>query len=139
MDPWVPPEGLTIIIPTQWVLPPTAKFGIVINIAEMRLYYFIKSIQLVRTYPIGIGDEGWFSPLGSFQVAQKRKNPTWYIPKSLQEKYQMKIMPPGPDNPLGDYWIGLSIAGYGISWDQFSLGHRPVGHPWLHPPLSGRY
>lgn len=119
IDPWIPPEGTRLLLPTQWILPPTAKYGIVINIAEMRLYYFIKSIQMVRTYPIGIGDEGWFSPLGVFQVAQKRKNPAWHIPESLREKYQMKIMPAGPDNPLGDYWMGLSIPGYGIHGTNF--------------------
>lgn len=69
---------------------------------------------MVRTYPIGIGDEGWFSPEGTFYITEKRKNPAWYIPESLQEKYQMKVMPPGPDNPLGDYWLGLSIPEYGI-------------------------
>jgi L,D-transpeptidase ErfK/SrfK len=119
IDPWTPPEGTKLIIPTQWILPTTTKFGIVINIAEMRLFYFIRPIGLVRTYPIGIGDEGWFSPLGSFHVAQKRKHPAWYIPKSLQEKYQMKVMPPGPENPLGDYWMGLSISGFGIHGTNF--------------------
>ncbi len=119
IDPWVPPEGTNLLLPTQWILPATTKFGIVINIAEMRLFYFIKSIGLVRTYPIGIGDEGWFSPLGSFHVAQKREHPAWHIPQSLQEKYQLKVMPPGPDNPLGDYWMGLSIPGYGIHGTNF--------------------
>ncbi|MBI5583278.1 MAG: L,D-transpeptidase family protein [Deltaproteobacteria bacterium] len=119
IDPWIPPEGTRLLIPTQWILPETAKFGLVINIAEMRLFFFNKSIQMVRTYPIGIGDEGWFSPLGTFYVAQKRKNPAWHIPESLQEKYQMKIMPAGPDNPLGDYWLGLSIPGYGIHGTNF--------------------
>ena len=118
VDPWIPPEG-TRLTPYPMDPSPTAQFGIVINIAEMRLFYFIKSIGLVRTYPIGIGDEGWFSPLGSFYVAQKRKHPAWYIPQSLQEKYQMKVMPPGPENPLGDYWLGLSIAGYGIHGTNF--------------------
>ena len=98
IDPWVPPEGKNLIIPTQWVLPPTKKFGIVINVAEMRLFYLLKTIGLVRSYPIGIGDLGWFSPLGTFYVTEKRLKPTWYIPESFQEKYQMKIMPPGPEN-----------------------------------------
>jgi L,D-transpeptidase ErfK/SrfK len=119
IDPWIPPEGFRLTLPTQWVLPPTTKYGIVINIAEMRLFYFIKSIQMVQTYPIGIGDEGWYSPLGTFHVSQKRKKPAWHIPESLQEKYQMKIMPAGPDNPLGDYWMGLSIPGYGIHGTNF--------------------
>jgi L,D-transpeptidase ErfK/SrfK len=119
IDPWVPPRGMKVVIPSQWILPQTKKQGIVINIAEMRLYYFLKSIKMVRTYPIGIGDTGWFSPEGLAWVAEKRKNPTWYIPESLQEKYQQKTMPPGPDNPLGDYWLGLSLPGYGIHGTNF--------------------
>ncbi len=119
IDPWIPPEGTNLIIPSQWVLPATKKFGIVINIAEMRLFYFMKAINMVRSYPIGIGDLGWFSPLGTFYVSEKRLKPTWYIPESLQEKYQMKTMPPGPENPLGDHWMGLSIPGYGIHGTNF--------------------
>lgn len=119
IDPWVPPEGMKVIIPSQWILPSPKKYGIVINIAEMRLYYFLKSLHMVRTFPIGIGDTGWFSPEGTCWVAEKRVHPTWYIPKSLQEKYQMKTMPPGPDNPLGDYWMGLSFSGYGIHGTNF--------------------
>ena len=119
IDPWVPKVGTKLIIPSQWILPQTQHFGIVINIAEMRLYFFLKSAKLVRTYPIGIGDQGWFSPEGTFHITEKRKNPAWHIPESLQEKYQMKVMPPGPDNPLGDYWLGLSIPGYGIHGTNF--------------------
>ena len=119
IDPWVPPLGMKVVIPSQWILPQSRKYGIVINIAEMRLYYFFKNIRMVRTYPIGIGDQGWFSPEGTCWVAEKRKNPTWHIPKSLQEKYQLKTMPPGPDNPLGDYWLGLSFSGYGIHGTNF--------------------
>lgn len=119
IDPWVPPRGMKVIIPSQWILPQTRKYGIVINIAEMRLYYFLKNLRMVQTYPIGIGDQGWFSPEGTCFIASKRKNPTWHIPKSLQEKYQMKTMAPGPDNPLGDYWLGLSFSGYGIHGTNF--------------------
>ncbi len=119
IDPWVPPRRMKIIIPSQWILPQSRKYGILINIAEMRLYYFLKNIRMVRTYPIGIGDQGWFSPEGTCWIAEKRKNPTWHIPKSLQEKYQMKTMPPGPDNPLGDYWLGLSFSGYGVHGTNF--------------------
>ena len=119
IDPWIPPTGTRIMIPSQWILPQTQRSGIVINIAEMRLYYFLKTIRMVRTYPVGIGDEGWYSPEGDFHITEKRKYPVWYIPESLQEKYQMKVMPPGPDNPLGDYWLGLSIPGYGIHGTNF--------------------
>jgi L,D-transpeptidase ErfK/SrfK len=119
IDPWVPPRGMKVIIPSQRILPPTKKFGLVINVPEMRLYYFLKSIRMVRTYPVGIGDQGWFTPEGTGWITEKRKNPTWYIPKSLQEKYQLKTMPPGPENPLGDYWLGMSFSGYGIHGTNF--------------------
>jgi L,D-transpeptidase ErfK/SrfK len=119
IDPWVPPRGMKVLIPSQWILPSVHKYGIIINIAEMRLYYLMKSIQMARTFPIGIGDLGWFSPEGTFWISEKRNKPTWYIPESLQEKYGMKQMPPGPDNPLGDYWLGLSISGYGIHGTNF--------------------
>lgn len=113
-DPWIPPEGMKLVIPSQWILPETQKEGIVVNVAELRLYYFMKKIRMVKTFPIGIGDEGWYTPLGTFRIQEKREHPTWYIPSSLQEKYKAKTMPPGPDNPLGDYYMGLSIPGYGI-------------------------
>ncbi|MBA4394910.1 MAG: L,D-transpeptidase [Desulfobacca sp.] len=119
IDPWVPPRGMNVVIPSQWILPPSKKFGLVINVAEMRLYYFLKSLRMVRTYPVGIGDQGWFTPEGIGWITDKRKNPTWHIPKSLQEKYQMKVMAPGPENPLGDYWLGLSFSGYGIHGTNF--------------------
>ncbi len=114
IDPWIPPFGMSLVIPAQWILPDVRVDGIVINIPEMRLYYFIKGIHMVRTYPIGIGRKGWRTPVGSFTIASKRKNPTWYVPVSLQEKYQMKTMPPGPDNPLGDYILKLNGGDYGI-------------------------
>ena len=113
-DPWIPPEGMQVVIPSQWILPEAQTEGIVINVAELRLYYFMRKIGMVKTFPIGIGDEGWYTPLGIFRVQEKRVHPVWYIPESLQEKYGAKTMPPGPDNPLGDYYIGLSRSGYGI-------------------------
>ena len=66
IDPWLPPEGTRLIIPTQWILPTTTKFGIVINIAEMRLFYFIKSIGLVRTYPMALEMKAGSAPLAPF-------------------------------------------------------------------------
>lgn len=119
LDPWIPPAGMTLIIPTQWILPDTEVDGIVINVAELRLYHFMKKIRMVKTYPIGIGREGWFTPLGNFRITSKRIHPTWYVPPSLQEKYGIKTMPPGPDNPLGDYYMGLSNMEYGIHGTNF--------------------
>lgn len=115
LDPWIPPEKMKLVIPSQWVLPETPRGGIVINVAELRLYFVQDKDNLVRTYPVGIGDREFATPEGLFKVGAKRANPTWFIPESLQEKYGVKAIPPGADNPLGDYWIGLAGSdGYGI-------------------------
>ena len=114
IDEWVPPAGKVLGLPTIWVLPPTKYQQLVINLPEQRIYYFTKTNATVQTYPIGIGDEGWETPVGVFHIQEKRPNPAWYIPESLQAKYGMKVMPAGPDNPLGDYMMKFSAGAYGI-------------------------
>jgi L,D-transpeptidase ErfK/SrfK len=114
LDPWIPPVGMELQIPSQWILPETLEDGIVINVAELRLYCFIKKHSMVKTFPIGIGGREWATPLGIFRIGEKRVKPTWFIPPSLQKKYGVKAVPPGPDNPLGDYWIGLQNYNYGL-------------------------
>jgi L,D-transpeptidase ErfK/SrfK len=128
-DPWIPEVGAWLTIPTQWVLPPTQKQGIVLNLAEMRLYRFFPKTGMVKTYPVGIGDQGWETPEGTYRVIGRQRNPTWVIPESLRAKYGKRQVPPGPDNPLGKYWIGLSRKGYGIHGTNFPWGvGRLVSH-----------
>lgn len=130
MDPWVPPAGTKLLIPTRWVLPERKKAEIVINLAEHRLYYFIPAIRLVKTYPVGIGSAEWPSPVGEFTIDEKAESPTWFIPASLEEKYDAKKIPPGPENPLGKFWLGLGGSdGYGIHGTNFpwSIG-RSISH-----------
>ena len=75
---------------------------------------------MVKTFPIGIGVTENTTPLGRFYVKEKRASPTWHIPLSLREKYEgRKSIPPGPENPLGSHWLGLSISGYGIHGTNF--------------------
>jgi len=129
IDPWVPPAGKKIKIPSFWVLPIFNTRGIVINIPEFRLYLYLKEIQMVKTYPIGVGVLDWPTPFGSFKVVERTRNPTWHIPPSLQEKYGRKYIPPGPDNPLGDYWLRLSNYDYGIHGTNSPWGiGRLVSH-----------
>ncbi len=129
MDAWVPPDGKRIAIPTHWVLPPTQHEQLVINVAELRLYFFDRATSTVQTNPIGIGDEGWETPLGTFQIVEKRPNPTWYIPASLQAKYGMASMPPGPENPLGEFMLKFSAGAYGIHGTAMPWGvGRLVSH-----------
>jgi L,D-transpeptidase ErfK/SrfK len=129
IDPWIPPAGKKIIIPTAWALPPVDKQGIVINIPELRLYLFFPQINLVKTYPIGLGVLDSPTPYGSFTIVEKTKNPVWSVPPSLREKYNMKAIPPGPDNPLGKYRLRLSQHDYGIHGTNSPWGiGRLVSH-----------
>jgi L,D-transpeptidase ErfK/SrfK len=114
-DPYVPGKDAFIQIPTSWILPDVSPYeGIIINLAEMRLFYFLKrkSSTLVMTLPIGIGREGFNTPLGRYNIIEKAVNPSWYVPASIQkEKPELpKVVPPGPDNPLGSHALRLSLG-----------------------------
>jgi L,D-transpeptidase ErfK/SrfK len=122
VDPWLPEKGIKIDIPTKWILPPTRHEEVVINIPEMRLYRFFKEYGIVRTYPIGIGREGFDTPEVETLVKERIKSPSWTVPPRSYDRYGRRVMPPGPDNPLGDYWIGLSINHIGIHGTNFPWG-----------------
>ena len=130
IDPWIPKAGTRLTIPTLWVLPPTKHQGIVVNIPELRLYRFFPKTKTVKTYPVGIGDLETETPLGTYRVARRDVNPEWKVPPDRQERYGgYEIMPPGPDNPLGKYWIGLSNRKYGIHGtnNAWSIGRSVSG------------
>lgn len=118
LDPFIPGENSVAIIPTFWILPdkPDNFQGIIINLSEMRLYYFYKKgkNQFVVTYPIGIGDDGVETPMGKFKISHKIVNPPWYVPESIrQERPELPaVVPPGPDNPLGSHAMRLSGLSY---------------------------
>jgi L,D-transpeptidase ErfK/SrfK len=104
--------------------------GLLLNIPGHMLYLFEKG-ALVKRFPVGLGRSDWPTPEGSFTITGKTKNPTWTVPKSIQEEMRqegrvvIEKVPPGPDNPLGKYWLPLSIPGYGIHatiWPE-SIGH----------------
>lgn len=115
IDPLVPGKGTRLILPVSWILPAGSRdTGIVINIAEMRLYYFFRKrgIRKVITYPVGIGVEGSETPLGTFRVIEKIKDPAWHVPASIRrEKPELpEVVPPGPDNPMGSHALRLSLG-----------------------------
>lgn len=109
------PTGTVIVIPTQVVLPPVPRKGIVISLSELRLYYFSPNGRTVDIYPIGIGRQGWITPLGVTHVIEKTENPVWIVPDSIKKdrlKDGVKLpnsVPPGPENPLGAYRMRLAI------------------------------
>lgn len=118
VNPWLPGEGTPVVIPSRFILPPGPREGIVINLAELRLYYYPAGGKEVVTHPLGIGREGWSTPVGLATVRKKRKYPAWYPPKSIIEEYAARgetlstVVPHGPENPLGDYAIYLTMYGY---------------------------
>lgn len=122
VDPWLPGEGTPVLLPTQYVIPDVPREGIVLNIASKRLFYFPAMEegrpQTVMTYPIGIGRVGWETPLGETQVVSKAVDPHWYVPASVRQEHAEagnplpSVVPPGPDNPLGNRVLKLDMPGY---------------------------
>mgnify|MGYP001816969603 FL=1 len=129
---WLPGAGTEVVLPTQFVLPPGPREGIVLKLAEYRLYYYPKAkdgeTAYVMTYPISIGRMDWETPLGRTAVISKVRNPSWYVPKSVLEEHEADgrplppVVPPGPDNPLGEYAMRLGLPGYLIHGTN-----RPAG------------
>src|SRR5690606_4144097 len=113
VDPWLPGEGTQILIPSRYILPDAPREGIVVSLAEHRLYYFPPAkageTPVVVTYPISVGKMDWKTPLGLTRITEKRVRPTWYPPESVRKehaaegRYLPRAVPPGPDNPLGEY------------------------------------
>ena len=110
-------RGKVLLIPTQHLLPEKAlRKGIVVNLSEKRLYYFVDDYTVV-TYPVAVGRSGWRSPTFSGYVSRTKIGPTWRVPKSIAAYHYKKhgehlpeSIPPGPDNPLGNYAIYTSKA-----------------------------
>lgn len=122
VDTWLPGDGTRVLLPTRYVLPPGARRGVVINLPEYRLYYFPKPKKGERaqviTYPISIGKMDWDTPIGEHRVISKAKNPSWYPPESIRRDHAQRgsilprVVPPGPDNPLGAYAMRLNLTSY---------------------------
>ncbi len=133
---WLPGEGQRVVLPTRYILPDAPREGIVLNVPEMRLYYYPTpkpgERPVVRTYPISIGRGDWETPLGETTIVQKTPNPSWRPPESIKEEHALRgdilpdVVPPGPDNPLGDYALRLGLPGYLIHGTNrpFGIGMR---------------
>jgi L,D-transpeptidase ErfK/SrfK len=127
-DPWLPGEGTDVVLPTVHLLPRAQPEGIVINLADMRLYYYGADGERPRSYPIGIGRDGLTTPLGSTEVVRKRKDPSWHpTPRMREEDPELpEVVLPGPDNPLGNRamylgWPAYLIHGTNKPW---GIGRR---------------
>ena len=120
VDEWIPPPGQEVEVPTRWILPRTRQQGIVINVPEMRLYLYPQRTKpgdevLLRTWAVAIGDDDSPTLEGVFTIRSKDKNPTWHVPDSIpRSERPRRVIPPGPDNPMGEYRIRLSKGLYSI-------------------------
>lgn len=132
VDPLATPAGTVLIIPTRYILPNVARQGVVINLAEMRMYYYPKNSAEVWTFPVGIGRLGTQTPDGAMKVIEHLDHPTWHAPASViadrakEGVVIPKIVPPGPDNPLGEFALRLSRPTYLIHGtnDNSGVGRR---------------
>lgn len=122
VDPWLPGEGRQVVIPSRYILPDAPREGIVVSLAEHRLYYFPRftagETPTVVTYPISVGKMDWKTPLGLTRIVDKRTNPIWYPPESVRREHAAdgrpplpKAVPAGPDNPMGQFAMRLGIPG----------------------------
>ncbi len=127
VDPWLP-DGSEIVLPTAHILPDSARKGIVVNLADQRLYFFPSTPGPVQSYPISIGTDHGRTPVGKTSVIGKREQPTWIPPASIRaEKPNLPaVVPPGPTNPLGAFSLDLGLPSYRIHGTPFpnSIGRR---------------
>lgn len=122
IDRWLPDEGEPVLIPSQYILPDARRQGLVLNLPEMRIYSFPSTGRgapaVVDTYPVSIGRMDWKTPLGETRIIRKQRRPSWHPPASIKQEAAdagepvPEAVPPGPDNPLGDYALQLALPGY---------------------------
>lgn len=122
VDPWMPGVGTVVVLPNRFILPPVPRVGLVLNVPEMRLYYYPKPKRgehpVVITYPVSVGRMDWKTPVGVTSVVSKQANPSWTVPDTILAEHAAKgdilpkVVPPGPDNPLGLFAMRLGINGY---------------------------
>jgi len=122
VDRWLPEDRAHVVLPKRHILPQAKRSGLVLNLPEMRLYYYPRpqkgQTPVVITHPVSVGRMDWKTPLGTTTIASKQRDPAWRPPKSLKREAAAEgrmlpdIVPPGPDNPLGGYAMRLGIPGY---------------------------
>ena len=118
----VPEKHRDLIIPMRRIIPAEhPETGLLVNLPE-RMVYVFKNNTVINFYPIAIGRPSFPTPAGKYKIVERIKNPTWFPPAWAKTK--KKEVPPGPDNPLGDRWIGLSAPGIGLhsTTDPLSVG-----------------
>jgi L,D-transpeptidase ErfK/SrfK len=135
VNPWTPGNGRQITVPNYYLLPDAPRSGIVINLAEQRLYYFPPGKKVVETFPLGIGVQGASTPIGTTRIVAKQANPAWFPPPSIHEERPElpQVIAAGPDNPLGAYAFRLGWPNFLIHGTNKPDGvGRNVSHGCMH-------
>ena len=137
--------GQTMRVDGRHIVPALPDWGIVVNIPQRFLFYAEEG-KRVLAFPVAVGKRDWRTPTGRFQIATRERHPVWDVPLSIQAEMRrlghrvLTKVPPGPDNPLGDYWMGLSGSGCGIHGTNAPAsiyGFRTHGCIRLHPSDVG--
>ena len=132
-DPFLPAVNSQVTIPKAMLIPPVKRVGILINLAELRLYYFSPNENTVHVFPVGIGRQGLSTPVATSYISEKRKDPQWRPTKDMKTRYFVEhgkqladVIPAGPDNPFGKYALRLGTSEYLIhgSNKRFGIGMR---------------
>jgi L,D-transpeptidase ErfK/SrfK len=115
VDEWIPDAGTVVRLPTRFLLPDVPADGLVLNVPELRLYDF-RTAPEPDVYAVAVGDAEDPTPVGEFRVGNKRTDPVWTVPASIRaEKPELPArVPPGPDNPLGRFWMTIGTSSYGL-------------------------
>ncbi len=132
VDSWMPREGTSVILPKLHLLPMAPREGIVINVSEMRLYYYPKpkkgEAPTVEIFPVSIGRGDWNTPLVTTRISSKVVDPVWTPPKSIKEEHAAEgdplpnVVKAGPDNPLGKYALRMTLPSYLIHGTNKEFG-----------------
>ena len=111
--------GQRLVLSNRHIVPLVLQDGLVINVGDLMLYW-MREGDLVGAFPVGVGRVAWETPSGHYSIVGRRRDPVWHVPPKIQREMREKgepvkrVVPPGPDNPLGKYWLQLSLPGYGI-------------------------
>ena len=133
--------GQVLRVDNRHIVPPGAGTSVVINLPQRMLFVF-EDGTLTEAFPVALGRPTWPTPTGSFSILTKETDPTWDVPVSIQREMEREgkeplvKVPPGPENPLGDRWFGLSLPGVGIHGTNAAASiyhHQTHGCIRLHP------
>jgi L,D-transpeptidase ErfK/SrfK len=124
IDPWLPGKGVRLTLPSAHILPRGPRDGVMLNLADQRMYIFRPKTGTVVSVPVGVGRDAWNTPIGTTKIVRKKANPAWYPPKSirLEDPTLPRVVPAGPQNPLGQHAVYLGLSGY-----LFHGTNKPMG------------